>query len=57
VSTVRRTIRNVFVDRGDADDLAASLKRAALRPKVHRRTVSAERIAISVYVVTALEEP
>jgi len=52
VKHVRR-IRNVFVDRGDADDLVASLEKAGFSARVYRRSVRAECLVLRVYMVVA----
>lgn len=48
-----REIRNVFMVKGDADDLAALLKQAKLHPRVYARSLRAELQDTLVYVVVA----
>jgi hypothetical protein len=52
MSAVRR-IYNVFLVRGDADDVAAHLRRQGLNPKVYRRSVRAEWCGCDMYVIVA----
>jgi hypothetical protein len=53
----RREIRNVFIDRGDADDLAATLSKSNLHPRVYPRSLRAELQSTLIFVVVADKEP
>lgn len=52
-----REIRNVFLVKGDADDLAADLAKANLHPRVYPRSLRAELQSAVIYVVVADKEP
>jgi len=48
-----RQIRNVFVVKADAHDLAGKLRTLGFRPRVYQRTARAENLSIYVWIVVA----
>jgi hypothetical protein len=49
--TMGRTIRQVFLERGDADDVCFYLKQHGFNPKVYARMARAEGLTVRVWVI------
>jgi hypothetical protein len=48
-----RAIRNVFLVRGDADDVAHHLRQQGLHPRIYERHARAENFTVRMWVVVA----